>query len=66
MAMISVCGQLNPQASSDRIVGGGASLVNEIPWQAGIASIYDPSGPYCGGTVIGPSHILGAAHCIDK
>ena len=37
--------------------------VNSIPWQVGI-KIFNTF-PFCGGTIIGPSTILTAAHCVE-
>ena len=47
-----------------RIVGGQEARVNQIPWQIGLVPTFDVDSIFCGGTIIGPSTILTAAHCM--
>ena len=50
------CGEPHRAIRHNRIIGGQDTEVNEYPWQVLIGG--------CGGSIISPSHILTAAHCM--
>jgi len=53
----------NTSPIEHRIFGGTVAQVNSIPWQVGI-KVFNTF-PFCGGTIIGPTTILTAAHCVE-
>jgi secreted trypsin-like serine protease len=52
--------------AEDRVLGGTAASIEEFPWQ--VALIHDGQdlheGQFCGGSVIAPTWVLTAAHCV--
>lgn len=50
------------RVQSGRIVGGAPIDISQAPWQ--VALLWNLS-QFCGGSIIGPSWVLSAAHCTD-
>ncbi|KAJ9585581.1 hypothetical protein L9F63_002611, partial [Diploptera punctata] len=56
------CGQ--PEVPAFRVMGGEESLPGRWPWMAAIfRDFFGIEKFFCGGSLIGPLHILTAAHC---
>jgi hypothetical protein len=49
-----------------RIVGGIDAAPGEAPWQAALlfSDLAPTTGQFCGGALVGPRHVLTAAHCL--
>ena len=58
------CGKILENKQVPRIVGGQEAEVNKIPWQVGLVKTHDVDFIFCGGTIIGPSTVITAAHCV--
>lgn len=51
-------------ASADGIVGGRAADPGEYPWMAALYRGSDPSDGVCGGSLVRPTLVVTAAHCV--
>ncbi|MGV9314133.1 S1 family serine peptidase [Streptomyces sp. NPDC003691] len=49
-------------ASAPAVVGGKEAAAGQFPY---IAGLHTSAGHFCGGTVIGPKHVLTAANCVE-
>ena len=48
------------------MVGGSDASIGDWPWQVGLARSYNPSTPFCGGSLINKQWIVTANHCFGR
>jgi len=61
-ALTSVYGAVD---FSERIINGNLAAVNQFPWHVSIqGTLTNGQTTLCGGALIGPAHVLTAAHCV--
>ncbi|XP_014474147.1 PREDICTED: trypsin-2-like [Dinoponera quadriceps] len=66
VAILLIIGVVTGQTYGDApeaIVGGFMAKEGQFPYQVSLRSY---GSHYCGGSIIGETHILTAAHCVDK
>ncbi|AKN69809.1 serine protease [Streptomyces sp. PBH53] len=64
----------SPSAVSPKIIGGGQATISSAPWMAQLwyhddkntTDTSDDVSFFCGGTVVAPTKILTAAHCVRE
>jgi len=49
--------------AQQKIVGGEDAEIKDYPWQVALTSSW--GGGFCGGSIIGDSWVLTAAHCVN-
>ena len=54
----------NILSAQQKIVGGQDADIKDYPWQVALTSSPSGSG-FCGGSIIGDSWVLTAAHCVN-
>ncbi len=63
--LVALAASLMLSSPAQAIVGGQEADEGEYPWMAAIYSGTPSSGQYCGGTLVAPTVVVTAAHCID-
>ncbi|MDO9355118.1 MAG: trypsin-like serine protease [Solirubrobacteraceae bacterium] len=57
--------ELDRQAPKGRIVAGAVTDIRSVPWQVFLISQNGNMQSSCGGSIVGPTTIITAAHCIQ-
>jgi len=58
---------LTAEAADTRIVGGHDAALGQWPWMVALAvkNVFPYDGQFCGGTLISPTWVITAAHCMQ-
>ncbi|XP_021963112.1 trypsin-1 isoform X2 [Folsomia candida] len=62
------CGNPGERNLPLRIINGTVVRINDLPWTVALVRKVwygEPTGAYCGGTLINSKYILTASHCVD-
>lgn len=57
----------DPGGGTGDIVGGDLAQTADTPWAIQLSNVNspDPTGEYCGGTLVAPNKVVTAAHCVE-
>jgi len=63
--LLQECSSSSLPQRGGRIVGGEEAGLKDAPWQVSLRNFITGNSHFCGGTIIAPSWILTASHCLD-
>jgi len=65
--LLATGGSAHAQSPEPRVVGGSPSTIDQYPWQAAVVFVGSGNAhqrQFCGGSLVTPSIVLTAAHCV--